>query len=234
MFVVVSATPNSHPEYNLQRNTGSTGEEDGAYLFLRSSNIRPQSMFVFVVPATPQQIKQSWSWYSKKNKKQKKMSASSYIQQSSSPVHDTERHLLYVHPKRSPVCRHNGFHMFDEQSTQLFAFRQACRSDVETSILFCFLTMPFHIVFSFLVFALLNCIFSSVQGVGQIKPRIISNSCHLACLFLSGCFFLSLSLSTRTLWSLTSATIAIAARIIKNGFLRYPTTKTGLFPFVRT
>ena len=71
MFVVVSATPNSHPEYNLQRNTGSTGEEDGAYLFLRSSNIRPQSMFVFVVPATPQQIKQSWSWYSKKNKKQK-------------------------------------------------------------------------------------------------------------------------------------------------------------------
>ena len=78
MFVVVSATPNSHPEYNLQRNTGSTGEEDGAYLFLRSSNIRPQSMFVFVVPATPQQIKQSWSWYgiqkkTKKNKKQKKI-----------------------------------------------------------------------------------------------------------------------------------------------------------------
>ena len=77
------------------------------------------------------------------------MSASSYIQQSSSPVHDTESHLLYVHPKRSPVCRHNGFHMFDEQSTQLFAFRQACRSDVETSILFCFLTMPFHIFFFF-------------------------------------------------------------------------------------
>ena len=71
MFVVMSATPNSHPEYILQRNTGSTGEEDGAYLFLRSSNIRPQSMLVFVVPATPQQIKQSWSWYSKKNKKQK-------------------------------------------------------------------------------------------------------------------------------------------------------------------
>ena len=71
MFVVVSATPNSHPEYNIQRNAGSTGEEDGASLFLRSSNIRPQSMFVFVVPATPQQIKQSWSWYSKKNKKQK-------------------------------------------------------------------------------------------------------------------------------------------------------------------
>ena len=67
MLVVLSATPKSHPEYNLQRNKGSTGEEVGAYLVLRSLDIRPQSMIVFVVPATTKKIK--WYFKNKNNKK---------------------------------------------------------------------------------------------------------------------------------------------------------------------